>query len=137
MTFWQKFKESVARFMQGRHGADNLGMFTLLTGLAISLLGSFTGIGIFSLLGIALYVWTLFRMFSRNNEKRIAENRKYIELTSGWKTKTRQFTKRMKNRRDYKYFKCPHCKVLLRMKRGSGEKDITCVRCGHQFKEKS
>jgi hypothetical protein len=137
MTFWQRIKESITRFMQGRHGADNLGMFTLLTGLVFSLLGSFTGISLFSLLGFALYVWTLFRMFSRNNEKRIAENRKYIELTSGWKTKSRQFAKRMKNRREYKYFKCPQCKVLLRMKRGSGEKDITCVRCGHQFREKS
>lgn len=137
MTFWQKVKASVARFMQGRHGADNLGMFTLLSGLAFSLLGSFTRIGIFTLIGFALYCWTLFRMFSRNHEARLAENRKYISLTSGWKTKTRQFAKRMKNRRDYKYFKCPQCKVLLRLKRGCGEKDITCVRCGHQFKKKA
>ena len=137
MGFLQRLKESFARFMQGRHGPDNLGMFTLITGLACSLLGSFTGIGILSLLGFALYVWTLFRMFSRNNDKRFAENRKYIELTSNWKTRIRQFVKRMKNRRDYRYFKCTNCKVLLRMKRGSGEKDITCVRCGHQFKQKS
>lgn len=136
MGFLQRLKESFARFMQGRHGPDNLGMFTLITGLACSLLGSFTGIGILSLLGFALYVWTLFRMFSRNNDKRFAENRKYIELTSNWKTRIRQFVKRMKNRRDYRYFKCPNCKVLLRMKRGTGEKDITCVRCGHQFKQK-
>ena len=137
MSFLQRIRESLARFMQGRHGPDNLGMFTLITGLACSLLGSFTGIGLLSLAGFALYIWTLFRMFSRNNEKRFAENRKYIDLTSNWKTRIRQFTKRMKNRRDYKYFKCPNCKVLLRMKRGSGEKDITCVRCGHQFKQKS
>ena len=65
MGFLQRLKESFARFMQGRHGPDNLGMFTLITGLACSLLGSFTGIGILSLLGFALYVWTLFRMFSR------------------------------------------------------------------------
>ena len=123
--------------MQGRHGADNLGMFTLLSGLIISLLGSFTRIGLLSIIGLALYIITLFRMFSRNHEKRMAENRKYIELTSNWKTKVRQFSKRMKNRRDYKYFKCPECKVLLRTKRVSGEKDITCVRCGHQFKEKA
>ena len=76
-------------------------------------------------------------MFSRNHDKRTAENRKYIELTSGLKTKLRQFIKRMKNRRDYRYFKCPNCKVLMRLKRGSGEKDITCVRCGYQFKQKS
>ncbi len=137
MSFMQRIKQSLARFMMGRHGADNLGIFTLITGLVMSILGSFTGIGLFSLLGFALYIWTLFRMFSRNNEKRAAENRKYIELTSGWKTKIRQFFRRMKNRRDYKYFKCPNCKVLLRLKRGSGEKEITCVRCGFQFKQKS
>ena len=137
MSFFQRIRESLARFMQGRHGADNLGMFTLISGLVCSLLGSFTGIGFLSLIGFVLYVWTLFRMFSRNHEKRMAENRKYIDLTSNWKTKLSQFSKRMKNRRDYKYFKCPNCKVLLRMKRGSGEKDITCVRCGHQFKQKS
>ena len=137
MTFWQKIKLSIARFMQGRHGPDNLGMFTLIAGLVFSLLSSFTRIGLLSLIGFGLYVWTLFRMLSRNNEKRIAENRKYIELTSNWKTKARQFTKRLKNRRDYKYFKCPNCKVLLRLKRGCGEKDITCVRCGYQFKQKS
>ena len=128
MSFWQRIKESFARFMQGRHGPDNLGIFTLLTGLVFSLLGSFTGLILFSLLGFVLYILTLFRMFSRNHEKRSAENRKYIELTSGWKTKLSQFIKRTKNRRDYRYFKCPNCKVLLLMKRGSGEKDITCVR---------
>ena len=137
MAFWQKIKLGLARFMEGRHGADNLGMFTLISGLVISLLSSFTGIPMLSFVGFALYVVTLFRMLSRNQEKRFAENRKYIELTSGWKTKLRQFSRRMKYRRDYRYFKCPNCKVLLRMKRGAGEKDITCVRGGSQFKEKS
>lgn len=137
MTFWQKIKMSLARFMQGRHGPDNLSTFTLIAGLVTSLLGSFTGIGLFSLLGLGLYICTMFRMLSRNNDKRIAENRKYIELTSGWKSKSSQFMKRMKNRRDYKYFKCPNCKVLLRLKRGMGEKEITCVRCGHHFKQKT
>ena len=137
MTFLQRLKERLAIFMQGRHGPDNLGMFTLLSGLVVSLLGSFTGVGLFSLLGLVLYGTTIFRMLSRNNTKRIEENRKYIDLTSNWKLKSSQFIKRMKNSKDYKYFKCPNCKVLLRMKRGSGERDITCVRCGHQFKQKS
>lgn len=137
MSFWQKIKTGLIRFMDGRHGSDNLGMFTLLSGLALSLVASFTGLGLLSFLGLALYIITLFRMFSRNREKRAAENRKYIELTSGWKTKTQQFFRRCKNRKEYKYFKCPNCKVLLRMKRGCGEKEITCVRCQHQFKEKA
>ena len=129
MTFLQKIKLGLARFMQGRHGADNLGMFTLLSGLVITLLSSFLGLPLLSYVGFALYVITLFRMLSRNQEKRIAENRKYIELTSGWKTKSSQFVKRLKNRKDYKYFRCPNCKVLMRLKRGCGEKEITCVHC--------
>ena len=137
MSFMQRFRYALSRFMQGRHGADNLGMFTLVSGLVCSLLGSFTGLGLLSLIGFVLYVITVFRMLSRNHDRRVLENQKYIELTSDWKTKIRQFLKRMKNRRDYRYFKCPNCKVLLRMKRGSGEKDITWVRCGHQFRQKA
>ena len=45
MSFMQRLKESLSSFMQGRHGPDNLGMFTLLSGLVVSLLGSFTGVG--------------------------------------------------------------------------------------------
>ena len=137
MTIWQKMKAGLIRFMQGRHGTDNLGMFTLITGLILSLCGTFFQAPVLYYLGFALYVITIFRMMSRNNEARVRENQKYIELTSGWKTKINQFIKRMQNRKEYKYFKCPHCKVLLRLKRGCGEKDITCVRCGHKSKQKA
>ncbi len=137
MSFWAKLKNALFTFMQGRHGADQLGMFTLIVGLILSLLASFTGIGLLSLLGLALYVWTLFRMFSRNHEARLKENQKYVALTSGASTKVRQFIKRQQNRKEYKYFRCPKCRVLLRLRRGCGEKEITCVRCGHQFKQKA
>ncbi len=137
MTFWQKMKESIARWMVGRHGADNLGMATLIAGLVLSLLGSSTGIGLLSFLGLVLYIWTVFRMLSRNLEARAAENRKYLALTGQWTTKIRQFFRRMKNRKEYKYFKCPKCRQLLRLKRGCGEKDITCAKCGHQFHQKA
>ncbi len=137
MGFWAKIKAGLVRFMQGRHGTDNLGIFTLFLGLILSLVGTFTGLGLLSFLGLALYVITIFRMFSRNQEARTRENRKYIELTSGWKTKITQFFRRCKNRKEYKYFKCPKCRALIRMKRGSGEKTITCVRCSNQFKAKA
>ena len=137
MSFGQKIKAALARFMQGRHGTDNLGMFTLVTGLVLSVLSMFTGSGLLSTLGLVLYIITLFRMLSRNNEKRQAENRKYIDLTSNWKTKYQQWKKRMQNRKEYKYFKCPKCKAMLRLTRGCGEKDVTCPRCQNQFKQKA
>ena len=137
MSFLSRLKMSLARFMQGRNGTDNLCMFTLVTGLVLSLAASFLGLPLLSFAGLGLYIYTIFRMFSRNREKRMSENRKYLALTSGWRTKVRQFVRRMQNRKEYKYFKCPNCKLLLRMKKGTGDKEITCVRCNHQFHQKA
>lgn len=137
MTFFQKLKYKLASFMQGRHGMDNLGMFTLLAGLAVSLIGSMTQSALLALLGWILYILTLYRMFSRNNAKRTAENAKYLSLTSGWKKKIRQFILRLKYRKQYKYFRCPGCRTLLRQSRGLGTREIRCVRCEKQFTVKS
>ena len=137
MEFLMKVRMALARFMQGRNGPDQLGSFTLIAGIVISLVGSIFAIPYVPYAGFALYIVSLFRMLSKNIEKRQLENRKYLELKSNVTTKTRQFVKRQKNRKEYVYFKCPKCKVLLRLKRGSGEKDITCVKCGHQFHKKA
>ena len=137
MHFWDKMKASMARWMAGRHGADNLGIFTLITGLVLSLAGSISGIGMLGFLGMVLYIVTIFRMLSRNQEARIRENQKYMALTGSWSTKINQFIRRMKNRKEYKYFRCPNCRQLLRLKRDCGEKQITCAKCGHQFQQKA
>ncbi|MBO7663523.1 MAG: hypothetical protein J6U01_09145 [Clostridia bacterium] len=137
MSFMQKIREGLSRFMEGRYGADQLGMCTLITGLVLSLIASFARVPLLSFLGLALYVVTLFRMLSRNKEARQKENRRYLVIMGDIPVKCRQALKRLKNRKDYKYFKCPNCKVLLRLKRGCGEKEITCVRCGHKFSQKA
>ena len=51
-----------------------------------------------------------------DHDKRTAENRKYIELTSGWKTKIRQFFRRIKNSRDF--FINKHFKTYIRRSTG-------------------
>lgn len=137
MMFLQKVRSAFTRWMTGRHGMDYLGLFTLISGLALSLLGSIFRTGLLSFIGLALYITTLLRMFSRNQQARLNENQKYLELTGNVRTKSRQFFLRLKNRKEYKYFRCPGCRQLLRLKRGCGEKEITCAKCGHQFKKKA
>ena len=137
MNFWEKMKINLARFMEGRYGVDYLGNFTLYTGLALTLLDMFLGTGILGLIGMALYGITIFRMFSRNREKRMAENRKYVMLTSDWKKKFRQLKLRLKNSKQYKYFKCPKCKALLRLSRGCGQVHVTCACCKHEFDQRA
>ena len=85
MSFWSRLKSALARFMQGRNGADNYSMFTLIAGLVVSLLSRFIGVPVLGFVGLGLYIYTLFRMLSRNREKRMAENRKYLALSSNVK----------------------------------------------------
>lgn len=148
MSFWERIKQSFRSLMNGRHGADQFSMALLWTGLISYLLGSILGsiqgsvlwslIGLLlNVVGFAAYVYTIFRMFSRNNDKRNEENRKYNRLMDQAKTKNKQRSMRFKNRKTYKYFKCPSCKSWLRLPRGKGVVTVTCSRCHTSFTEKA
>ncbi len=137
MSFLNKLKASFMRFMIGRNGADQLGLFSLITALVINVLDNFLMTGVLSLIGMALYIWTFFRMFSKNVYKRREENIKFTAWYEKMKKLAMRYWTRLKNCREYKYFSCPQCKASIRMKRGMGEKEITCPGCKHVFKQKS
>ena len=137
MPFLNRLKESFIRFMAGRNGADQLGLASLIGALVLNLLDGFLMTGVLSLLGSALYVWTFFRMFSKNVYKRRAENAQFVLWFGKVKKIVLRYWTRLKNIREYKYFSCPSCKASIRMKRGAGEKEITCPGCKHIFKQKS
>lgn len=134
---WFKIKNAFRKFMQGRYGGDKLSLTLLILGIILSMVTSFTQIGVFYWLGLALYFIALFRMFSRNTAKRFAENQKYLSFVSKITTAIRQFFIRIKNWRKYKYFRCPQCKVRMRLPRKVGEVTVTCSKCKNQFKKKA
>ena len=134
---WQKFKDGVRNFMIGRNGADQLSMAMLIAGIVLSLLTSITKLAIFNLLGLVILVLTIFRMFSRNLEKRRAENQKFVNFRANFGTNAKQLTNRLKNMKKYKYFKCPQCGARLRLPRKVGEVTVTCGKCKNQFKQKA
>ena len=137
MSFLDKLKEGARRLMAGRHGADEFSMAMLIAGLALSIIGSLLRLGFLSLLSMALYVYSVFRMFSRNHERRYQENQKYLSIVHGRSGDVRQFLVRLKNMRKYKYFKCPECHSRLRLPRKVGEVTVTCGKCHHAFKQKA
>lgn len=134
---WQKIKSGFQKFMLGRHGADELSLALLIFGLVASILTSFTGAALFSLLGMIAYIFSIYRMFSRNNEKRFSENQKYLGFQKKLVSNTKQAWVRLKNSREYKYFKCPQCHSRLRLPRKVGEVTVTCGKCKHSFKQKA
>ena len=138
MSFFQRIRESLSRLMAGRHGVDEFSMALLIAGLALSIIGSLIGLAfILSPVSLALYVFSVFRMFSRDHAKRTSENQRYLSFWANSTSGIRQFFIRLKNSRKYKYFKCPQCHARLRLPRKVGEVTVTCGKCRHAFKQKA
>ena len=123
-----KFRVWLVRFMTGRHGVDELSIFTLSASTGKERTGKIV---------IAGEIYTLFRIFSKNNAKRAEENRKYTTWSRKTRFNLKAFLLRLKMRREYKYFRCPGCKSLMRLKRGQGEVEMDCPKCHTRFKQKS
>lgn len=124
------------RIMYGRYGSDQLNIFLLAVYLILYFVSWITGLGFLSYLGFIAIILALFRMLSRNLDRRRAENAKFLKLiapVSQW-IKLRRTMHRDK---DHCYFKCPNCGQHLRVPKGKGKITVTCRACGTSFQEKS
>ena len=134
-------KEKLIRFMQGRYGIDQLSKFLLITGLAVVLLSAFFGGPAVSMLlyifGWGVVIYCYFRIFSRNVQKRYAENQAYLMKTY----KIRNWFQNQKNiwqqRKVYHIYTCPSCKQKIRIPKGKGKIEVRCPKCGTTFIKKS
>lgn len=139
--FWMKFKAGVARFMQGRYGPDQLGLATIWASIILNLIGALSGnaavSGAMNLLSTAGWVWAIWRLLSRNRQKRLAENQWFLTRWAKIKTPVMQAITRFKNRKKYVYFTCPECRMKLRLPRGVGNVTVKCSKCGHSFEKKA
>ena len=137
MRFFDKIRSSFASFMAGRYGADQLGMTMLWTALLLSIVGSFSGLGLLTLLADALLLLMFWRMLSKDRLKRQHENQTYLQKTYGARKAVTEWINRVKNGKKYRYFTCPQCKKRLRVPRGVGNITITCKGCGNKFDKKA
>ncbi len=137
MSFFKKWLAQLTAWMNGRYGMDQLALVTLIVSLLFQIIASVVGFSPLYIVSVGLYGWTLFRVLSKKSYQRFEENRRFLSFCSDLQTKIRQFILRMKLRKQYKYFRCPKCRVLMRTARGSGEKEMHCPKCHATFKMKS
>ncbi|MCI6268854.1 MAG: hypothetical protein MR637_09570 [Clostridiales bacterium] len=137
MRFFDKIRSSFASFMAGRYGADQLGMTMLWTALILSIVGSFSRVGLLTLMADALLLLMFWRMLSKDRLKRQHENQTYLQKTYGARKAVTEWINRVKNGKKYRYFTCPQCKKRLRVPRGVGNITITCKGCGNKFDKKA
>ena len=129
-------RNAIQRLMYGRYGGDQLNMFMLGLYLVCYLLFALTHWHLFYWLSLILIFYTLFRMFSRNIQKRREENFKFMHL-AGPAIQWFRLRRTMHKDKEHRYFRCPNCGQQLRVPRGKGTITVTCRGCGAVFKEKS
>ena len=143
--FFSKLRSGIERFMYGRNGADQLCVALLVCYVLLTLLQTILVIlfpfqqlvsNVTSALLLVIAMVMMFRIFSRNLEKRRRENQRFL---SWWAPKQRAFAAwRCRARdKDHKYFRCGQCGVWCRVPRGKGRIEITCPKCGRKINGKS
>lgn len=134
MSFFQRIRNGLSRFMYGRNGADQLSLATLWAAILLDVIAAIFDLpgvveAILSLISTLLLVLTLFRLFSRNLEKRRAENAAFLQKV-WWPIKGKLGkNKQQRLDKEHKYFTCPNCSAVCRVPVGKGKIVITCPRC--------
>lgn len=134
-------RERFVRFMQGRHGADQLSNFLVIAALVVVVLELFVPVPrvrqAMNSLGIAMIIVAYYRIFSRNHARRYEENERFLKYYNRvlyWWRGRRAGSARDKTHR---IFKCPSCKQSVRVPKGKGKIAITCPKCHTEFIKKT
>lgn len=131
----EKFRNRFIAFMYGRNGPDRLYRASVIVFAVLAVINIFARSVILNMLTWALFIWTMFRCFSKNVYKRSRENQAYLRLEEKV-TKKIGMTKTMLTDKEHCYKKCRRCKAYLRLPRRSGTHTAVCPRCGEKISVK-
>ena len=126
--------------MAGRYGVDQFGRFLSSAALVLLIVNLFVRVvvgRILYFLVLAILVYNIFRMFSKNTTARYKENVAYLKVKNrvvGWYANLRR---RIRESKTHRFYKCPTCKTTVRVPKGKGKIRITCPKCGASFVRKS
>ena len=132
-----RMKEKFMRFMQGRYGADQFSRFLLGFAFVLLIVSIFIPGNVVYILALAILVYTYFRMFSKNFQKRYEENQKYLRYSYKGRVWVDKQKKMLQQRKQYHIYKCPTCKQKIRIPRGKGKVAISCPKCHSEFMKRS
>ena len=132
-NFLDNLRYKLQQFMQGRYGVDEFSRFLTWAGIAVFFLSLFNALSFLRIPALALMIFSLFRTYSKNTDKRLRERTWYLGIRDKVKGFFSLLKKKWTDRKTQIYFRCPGCKKVLRVPRGKGTIKVTCPQCRQEI----
>lgn len=130
-------RQRMMSFMQGRYGIDKFSNFLMGAACVIIFTNLFMRNGLLSLIGLVVFIYAYYRMFSRNISKRSSENTWFLNKTYGIRRYFLKQRDRAQIRKTHHIYRCPKCGQNVKVPRGRGKIEITCPKCRNEFVKRS
>lgn len=153
------------RLFYGRYGSDLLNVtlmgFSIALWVILRVVAAATHLPWLPVFSYLPFLFSIYRMFSKNLSRRSAENQAFLagcRKVKGFFTGKRPGSpgnpyygayqhqphahsaaghSGVKKDKNYKYYRCPGCGLHLRVPKGKGKICITCPKCRHEFIKKT
>ena len=136
-NFLERLRYKTATFMYGRYGNDELTKFLMILALILMVISWLPNLGLVYFVALALMIWSLFRSFSRNLEKRRRERERYLKLRKPIADFFKLSKNKWRDRKTHVYFKCKKCRAVLRVPKGKGSIVVICTRCKDRIEKET
>ncbi len=132
----------IKKLFKDRYGIDQLSLFILSLFMVIyvvlNVISAFLDMKWLLLFAIIPIIIFVLRIFSKKIQKRRIENEKFLKFWNPIQSHWLFVIEKFKNRKKYKYLKCPSCKAKLRVPRLGGKKiSVKCNKCNSEFTTKA
>ena len=125
-------------FMEGRNGIDKLtyGLFIvygIIAGVKVFLRAFYVPYIIISILQYAFLCYIIYRILSKDLQKRYRENDKFEHFIAVWKPYFEHLKLRLQFIKTHRFRTCKYCGEFLRFKKVRGKKNIKCPHCRNEL----
>ena len=131
---WQ---QRLGEWLRGRQGPDDLAIFSMNVAVIVVIVNLFARVSWLGWVALALVVYSMFRIQSKNLSARSRENAAFLKALGPVRPWVQNPRAAMAELRSYKHVRCSSCKQRVRVPRGKGKLRVTCPRCGTKFEVKS
>ena len=117
------------RFFEERNGADALSCSLIAFAFFLVFLILVCHGRYLTLIALIPIGFAVFRILSKNLEKRAKENKKFVGFFGSFGGRIRLARDRFRDRNTHIYFRCGCCEKWIRVARGQGTVEVVCPGC--------